>query len=184
MKKLLSSIFLILIFLTGCGSSEDEAVAVQSTNNEVKQNVETPKYKFITTKGEKLEIELVNDLLISDELNGKIVLLNFWATWCPPCKKEMPEFVKLQEKYKDKLIIVGILMEKEKDKKELQSFLDELKINFPITVDADNFKFAKDFGDVKMYPESYLFSKNGLLLKKFIGEVDLRTLESYIIDNI
>ena len=180
--KLLFTSFFMSLFFVGCGSSEDTATVVESSTPTETKSVKAKTYTLKTTKDETINIELVNDLLLSDELNGKIVLINFWATWCPPCKKEMPDFVKLQKKYKDKFIVVGILMEENKDRAEVQKFLDEFKINFPITVDNDNFKFAKDLGNVKRFPESFLFSKGGLLYKKFIGEVDLRTLESYILD--
>lgn len=178
MKLLFISI--VLLFFMGC-ESNNEATVIETKQNENYKTQEN-KYTLKTTNNEKINIELINKLLLSKELNGKIVLLNFWATWCPPCKKEMPAFVKLQEKYKDKFIIVGILMEKEKNKEELQEFLDKYKINFPITIDGDNFLLAKDLADVKRYPESYLFSKEGMLIKSFIGEVNQNILESFILE--
>ena len=180
-KLLIFSILISLLF-SACESSEDAATVVEETTSIQTKTLQSNSYTLKTMKNKTINIELVNDLLISDELNGKIVLINFWATWCPPCKKEMPAFVKLQEKYKDKFVVVGVLMEKDKDKAEVQKFLDEYKINFPITVDNDNFKFAKDIGNVQRFPESFLFSKGGLLYKKFIGEVNLIALESYILD--
>lgn len=174
-----SLIVLFGLLFIGCGS-DDSAKAIEKKDNVKIEN--SKKYTLITTKGEKLNIELVNNLLLSNELNGKIVLLNFWATWCPPCKKEMPAFVKLQEKYKDRFVVVGVLMEKDKNPKELQEFLDQYKINFPITVSDENFRFAKDIGNVQRFPESFLFSKEGMFYKKFIGEVDQLVLESYIIE--
>ncbi len=181
LKLFLASIFATFLF-SGCFSGEDTATVIEDNTPSETKVAKSKTYTLKTMKNETINIELVNDLLISDQLNGKIVLINFWATWCPPCKKEMPDFVKLQEKYKDRFVVVGVLMEKDKDRAEVQKFLDELKINFPITIDSDNFKFAKEFRDVKRFPESYLFSKGGLLYKEFIGEVNIRTLESYILD--
>lgn len=170
-------------FFAGCDSKPQKAQEVKK-NMAVSESIESKIYNLKTTDGKTITLEASNGMIISKELEGKLVLLNFWATWCPPCIKEMPTFVDMQEKYKDDFIIVGILYEEDKDKKELADFLKEHKINFPITEGPENFVLAKDFGDIKKIPESFLYSKKGFLLEKFVGEVNPEKLETYIKESI
>lgn len=180
MKTKIISLILLLLFFSGCNSNDEAKVVAEVKGSE--KSEKTSKYQLKTLAGKSIKFELVNNILLSDDLAGKMVLFNFWATWCPPCKKEMPAFVELQKKYKDSLVIVGVLLEKNKSRIELQNFLDEFKVNFPITIsEHENFRFAKDIANVQKLPESYLFSKEGMFVKDFIGAVDEKVLESFII---
>lgn len=182
--KLLSILAIVfVVFFAGCESKPQKAQEVKK-NMAVSETIKSKTYNLKTTDGKTLTFEASNGVLISKQLNGKMVLLNFWATWCPPCIKEMPTFNEIQEKYKDELLIIGILYEEDKDKKELADFMKEHKINFPITVGPENFVLAKDFGDIKKIPESFLYSKKGFLLEKFVGEVNAEKLETYIKESI
>lgn len=173
------------LFFTGCESKPQKAQVIEETSNEGISKVEKTKtYTLKTTEGKSITFEASNGVLLSKELNGKMVLINFWATWCPPCVKEMPMFVELQKKYKDDFVIIGVLFEEDKDKEELATFMKKHNINFPITVDSQNFELAKNFGDVKKIPESFLYSKEGFFLEKFTGEVDESKLQNYIEESI
>jgi peroxiredoxin len=82
----------------------------------------------------------------SKEWNGKIVILNFWATWCPPCIKETPAFVELQEQYKqDGVQFVGIAID---EKNAVLEFMDTYGVNYPMLIgEEDAIKISKDYGD-------------------------------------
>jgi len=180
----LCSIVLVLFF-TGCESKPTKAQEVQVTIVKEKQKVlKENNYTLTTTTGEKISFEVSDGVLFSKQLNGKMVLINFWATWCKPCIKEMPTFVRLQEKYKNDFIIIGVLFEKEKDKQKLLDFMKKYKVNFPITVGAENFVLAKGFDDVQMIPESFLYTEEGFFIEKFIGEIKETKLENYIQSSI
>lgn len=174
-----SLVFIISIF-AGCGSDEAKTIVEDNKSFDKLKELSNKNYSLITTEGKKIEFKIENEKLISQELNGKNVLINFWATWCPPCKKEMPVFNELFEKYRDDFVIIGVLFEKNKDPKELETFLNELNVKFPITVGDENFRLAKYFNDVKKIPESFLYDKNGDFVKKYIGEVDGKDLESLL----
>lgn len=175
----LSTIFMILVF-SGCDSNEAKTIVEDNKSfNELKA-MSNKTYTLVTTDGKKIVFKLEDDKLISEELKGKSVLINIWATWCPPCKKEIPAFNKLYEKYSDKFEIIGVLFEKDKDPQELAAFMNELNMKFPVTVGEENFRIAKFFNDVKKVPESFLYDKDGNFIKKYIGEVDQNDLESYI----
>jgi peroxiredoxin len=100
---------------------------------------------------------------------GKVVLINFWATWCKPCKNEMPSFNSLFNRFKDKgFIVLGISIDK--SKKPVQKFLNKIPVDFPILLDSD-IVVAKAY-KVYAYPTTFLVDRDGVLSEKFIGEKD------------
>lgn len=182
MKKILFPLFglITVLFFVGCESKPKQAQVIESVNSPIEEIAKAASYTLTTTKGEDITFEVSDGVLFSKQLNNKMVLLNFWATWCPPCIKEMPSFIELQDRYKDDFVIIGVLFEKEKDKEELANFMKKNKINFPITVGAENFKLAKELDDVNKIPESFLYSKEGFFIEKFIGEIKKSVLENHI----
>ena len=182
LKILTPLVFVFAFLFAGCESKPQQATQVEakSESQSTAEVLKADSYTLTTTKGEKITFEVANGVMLSPSLNGKMVLFNFWATWCKPCIKEMPTFVKLQEKYKNDFQFIGILFERDKDVKELDAFMKKYKINFPITVGDENFVLAEAFDDVKMIPESFLYSKDGFFVEKFIGEIKEEKLESYI----
>lgn len=103
----------------------------------------------------------------SSSLLGKVVLVNFWATWCPPCRKEIPALVKLQEKYRAQgFAVVGVSMD-EGGSKLVAKFLEKQKVNYPVIIgDAD---LARGFGGVIGVPASFLVDRKGELLRRYDG---------------
>jgi cytochrome c biogenesis protein CcmG, thiol:disulfide interchange protein DsbE len=100
---------------------------------------------------------------------GKIVVLNFWATWCPPCVEELPTLVQLQEQLKDKgVTVIGVSVDADAD--DYHRFLKDHKIDFLTVRDPDQ-KANNLYGTVK-FPETYIIDRNGILRRKFIGAVD------------
>jgi len=182
MKKILFPLFglIAVLFFVGCESKPKQAQVIESVNSPTEEIAQAASYTLTTTKGEEITFEVSDGVLFSKQLNNKMVLLNFWATWCPPCIKEMPSFIELQETYKDDFVIIGVLFEKEKDKEELAAFMKEHKMNFPVTVGAENFKLAEELDDVQMIPESFLYSKEGFFIEKFVGEIKKSVLENHI----
>ncbi len=183
MKKLyLLFIIPLTIFFIGCGGEDEAATVVQSNTDfkELKKQANKT-YTLTTTDNKTIVLTVENDILTSQDLKDKVVLINFWATWCPPCIKEMPTFTKLQEKYKDDFLIIGVLYEKNKDLKEIEAFMDKYGMNFPVTIsEEENFRMAKNFDDVKRIPESFLYGKDGKFLEKYVGLVDEKSLETHI----
>ena len=172
---------IVLVLFSGCNSSEEATTIIEDNKsfNELKAQ-SNKNYIFKTTDGKTIKFKVENDVLTSEELNGKYVMLNFWATWCAPCIREMPILTSFQEKFGDKLQIIGILIEKNKDPKELADFMEKYKMNFPVTIGEENYRIAKAFDDVKMFPESFVYAPDGKFLKKYIGEVNPSDLENLI----
>jgi len=100
---------------------------------------------------------------------GKVVVLNFWATWCPPCVEEMPSLVELQQRLKDKGVIV-LAVSLDADEAAYHKFLKDHGVNL-LTVRDPDLKSSNLYGTFK-YPETYIIDRNGILRRKFIGAVN------------
>jgi peroxiredoxin len=104
------------------------------------------------------------------DFKGKVVIVNFWATWCPPCREEIPSFVRLYSDYKDKgLVIVGVALD-EKGKAVVAPFAEKNKINYPIVLDPDNaaqsaFGLGRSFG----IPATFIVGRDGGIRQKLVG---------------
>lgn len=166
-----------MLFFTACEQKQTKKAEVV----EIKESAPLQQSVTLTTLDDKrLELSFSNNVLVSKELNGKVTLINFFATWCPPCIEEIPVFNKLYEEHRDTFEIVGILYEKDKSKEEILAFIKEHNIQFPVTLGEENFTAAKMFDDVNKIPESFLFSKEGFLFEKYVGIVNEKTLEEYL----
>ena len=98
---------------------------------------------------------------------NKVVLLNFWATWCGPCKAEIPGFVELQEKYRDKLTIIGYSVD---DTAELaKKYAAEYKMNYPILLGEGREDVQDAYGPIWGIPASFIISKDGKVCRKHMG---------------
>jgi cytochrome c biogenesis protein CcmG, thiol:disulfide interchange protein DsbE len=108
---------------------------------------------------------------------GKLVLLNFWASWCAPCREEMPTFSKWQQDWRAKgLQVIGVSMDD--DVSEVKSFLAAHPVSYPIVMgDA---KLAEHFGGVLGLPLSYLIDAQGRVVARYQGEADLKKMEAKV----
>jgi cytochrome c biogenesis protein CcmG, thiol:disulfide interchange protein DsbE len=103
------------------------------------------------------------------DFQGKIVVLNFWATWCAPCVEEMPSLTQLQQRFKDNgVTVVGVSVDVDND--GYHRFLKDHKIDFLTVRDPDQ-KANNLYGTFK-FPETYIIDRKGIVRRKFIGAVD------------
>ena len=98
---------------------------------------------------------------------GKVVLLNFWATWCGPCKAEIPGFVELQQQYRDDLVVVGLSVDDPADK--AKAFADQYKVNYPIVLGLGHDAIQEAYGPIYGIPASFLISRDGKVCKRHLG---------------
>jgi len=113
------------------------------------------------------------------DYKGKVVLLNFWATWCGPCKLEIPEFVEAYERYRDKgFVILGVLSEDDPAPAELRSFMAKFKMNYPIF--REHQEFAAANGELWALPTSFLIDRQGSICTKHTGAMPKDMLEQGI----
>lgn len=97
---------------------------------------------------------------------GKVTILNFWATWCPPCREEIPELIALQKQYANQLQIVGISMDDESPDK-VKQFAKRMGINYPIVMATD--EIVAKFGSVPGLPTSFVIDREGKIVQKHVG---------------
>lgn len=114
------------------------------------------------------------DVTLAD-YSGKVVLLNFWATWCEPCRHEIPEFIQLQNSRHD-LQILGISLDDSAD--PVRPFYTEFKMNYPVAVgDA---ALAQRYGGILGLPVTFMIGCDGRIASKHIGEVQIPAVENEI----
>lgn len=114
--------------------------------------------------------DLSGETISSSTFPGKVVLLSFWATWCPPCRLEIPELIDLQKRYKDKLQIIGISMDDTDTPAEVKHVHDvatELGINYPVIL-ADQ-KLVDEYGGVPALPTTFVLNTYGRVVQKHMG---------------
>jgi peroxiredoxin len=108
---------------------------------------------------------------------GKVVLLDFWATWCAPCRTETPHFVEFQDKYDQQgLQVIGIAMDD--GPKPVREFYKEFKMNYPVAL--GNEKVAEAYGGVLGLPITFLIGRDGRVAAKFVGAVEVSVVEQQI----
>ncbi len=109
----------------------------------------------------------INGKTISlSDFKGKVVIVDFWATWCSPCKMEIPGFVKLQEKYKDDLVVIGISLD-QNGPQTVVPFAKDYKINYHIVY--GNGETVKNYGGVSGIPTTFVIDRKGKIQRKYVG---------------
>ncbi|MBZ5556427.1 MAG: TlpA family protein disulfide reductase [Acidobacteriia bacterium] len=107
-------------------------------------------------------------------LRGKVIIINFWATWCPPCRAEIPDLIALQEKYRDQLQIIGI-SEDEEPAGTVKRFAAENKMNYPIVMTSP--ELEKRFPGVSALPTSFIVDRESRVVQKHVGMLTAETTE-------
>jgi thiol-disulfide isomerase/thioredoxin len=142
------------------------------------------------TSGEKIALQFyrnppaVADLAMRDvdgvpistaSLKGKVVIINFWATWCPPCRAEIPDLIKLQSKYKDQLQIIGI-SDDDDPPATVKKWAAEHRMNYPIVMSTDDLR--KAFSGVAALPTSFIIDRDSRLVMRHVGMLMSATTEA------
>jgi cytochrome c biogenesis protein CcmG/thiol:disulfide interchange protein DsbE len=106
------------------------------------------------------------------------VILDFWATWCGPCRQEVPDFVRLQAKYREQgLVVVGLSLDAAGEK-VVRPFAEEFNVNYTMLLAND--ETADRFGGILGIPTTFVLDRQGRIVKKFIGKTERKTFEEAI----
>lgn len=160
-KFFLTSLFFSTLFFAGCGNKTPNAKTVKQYNpvvKEVKKDVKkAPGFTLSNTDGKQVKLS---------DFRGKIVILNFWATWCPPCREEIPGFVKLQKEYKNDLVILGVSLDTG-SKGDVVPFMKKFKMNYPVLFGST--EVVRDYGGIQSIPTTFIIDQKGNIVNNFIG---------------
>lgn len=159
MNKNTLIIFFVAIFAMGGG------FFVNQLSNAENKKPNTPVIEF-SLPDIKAQLRNIN------EWQGKIIIINFWATWCPPCLKEIPEFIKLQNEFKTKNVqFIGIALDDQQTAKE---YLESIKINYPILIgDNEGIALSHQLGNViGAVPFTVFVNPQGQIFHRQPGEID------------
>lgn len=143
-----------------------ETTTQASANNEgLAIGAKAPDFELKTLTGETVKLS---------ELKGKKVMLNFWATWCPPCKEEMPAMEQLSKQIEKDTVILAVNIDPQLN---VQAFVDENKITFPILLDAED--KVNEAYQVLSIPTTYFIDSKGLIQNKYTGSMKLEMMKSF-----
>ncbi len=153
MKKIILLIIGILIFTLSCNSKKEENSKTATAIKSVQESTDSGFQVFDFNK--------LKSILLKNP--DKIVLLNFWATWCGGCREEIPDLIQFYDEYKGKVVLIGLSLDESTD--DIKNFIKLAKINFPVYI-ADR-KLVQHFM-VQTIPVTFIF-KNGKFINMHIG---------------
>lgn len=162
-----AALILTVFFVAGCSDTSDHTSREMSEPGHPRDPA--PDFTLQDSGGQ--------DVTLS-ELEGKVVLLNFWATWCGPCKIEMPWFLEFQQKYRDRGFTVIAVSMDEEGWDVVRPFLNELRPNFPVVIGND--EMGNDFGGVVALPTTFIIDREGKIASTHQGLVSKRKYEREI----
>jgi thiol-disulfide isomerase/thioredoxin len=187
-KFIILTLLASLLFLTGCErkkqsnqQTEETKAAKEVTSQKEKEKEEGPSTITLhTTGGEDILLVATPKGIIFKGYEGKVVILDFFATWCPPCRAEIPHLADIQNAYKGKVQIIGILMEENKDDLEIQKFEQEFGINFPVANSPQNFALSDALGGIRSLPTMVMYDTNGDYFTHYVGAAPQEMIEADI----
>src|SRR5437667_7681374 len=160
LRRCILSLSLAAIGLVGC--NQHSASSTQPKENAIAAGEigsHMPEFSLKDLHGREIS---------SADLRGKVVLIDFWATWCQPCKKEMPGYQKLLDRYGSRgFTVVGFKFDTMRDTEDPVLFAQKLGVHYPLAVATDDLK--QKFGGIDGLPTTLLYDREGILRQKVIG---------------
>jgi len=170
LRKLL--IIVLLIFTGIIYGCNDSAPKSEGTENNLiaaaKINMgddAAPDFTLYTVDGEEVKLS---------DYSGKVIVLDFWATWCPPCRKGIPDLISIQDEYKDDVVVIGISLDQPATQNELAPFIESYGINYPIVIGST--EVSEAYGNIQAIPTSIIIDSKGKIISEHIGLVPKTTL--------
>lgn len=149
------------------------ATSVIDNESGLEKGKEPPNFELPTLSGENVKLS---------DYKGKIVILNFWASWCGPCKVEMPHMQNYYKNNKDaanvEIIAVNMTSEERGGQKSIQKFVEEYGLTFPILLDSDG--KVMDLYNIITIPTTYVISTDGVISQKILGPMDEKMINELV----
>jgi peroxiredoxin len=193
LKNVFYLLLVMILIIGGCKKSKTEPAQQTEAETEIKPTQQTKVEeteqkpaladKATPVPGGKpapaFTLQDLNGKNVSlSDFRGKVLIIDFWATWCPPCIKEIPDFIELYEQYKDKgFEMVGISLD-QAGISVVKSFAQKFKINYPILM-TDG-KIDKTYGGITNIPTTFVIDPAGNIRKKYVGLIEKDVFEADI----
>ena len=172
MKKILIILWLITPFHASQALSFNDIVDWAKPLMPWHESIPDLSFSLTDTKG---------NIFTEKNTRGKYLVVNFWATWCTPCLKEIPAFVKFYDENSDHVEILGLDFEPV-DLVIINDYVERFSINYPIVLyDEDNDSEYSNFGEIVGMPTTQIYSPEGQLLHTFMGEITIDDLNEFIV---
>jgi len=160
-KRTISILIAVTVFSFLMINQEKQSVSAE--------NKKAPDFTLTNLNGKTVKLS---------DFKDKLIILDFWATHCPPCIQKIPDFIKLYNKYKNKgLVIIGISLDRG-DVERVKRFCRNKGVNYPVVI--GNYEVTKSYGGIRYIPTTFIIDKNRNIVKKFIGYTSIDTFESEI----
>lgn len=164
--------FLALLLLSACTEQNNDTRQTGSTDATADKVVLRTDFSLPDMEGNTRHMR---------EWDGQVIMLNFWAPWCPPCKKEIPDFIALQEKYRDQgFVVIGVTVD---TLENAQPFADSVGINYPVLIaEETGIELGKQYGNrVGALPYTVFIDREGRLGTSFRTEVSYEDAEQALL---
>lgn len=173
-KKVIAAVLLITMLTVAIVQAMDKKAEPEQPSQEtanlggLKVGAKAPEFELKTLSGETIKLS---------DLKGKKVMLNFWATWCPPCKAEMPAMEKFHKQAGEEVVILAVNIDPHLD---VQAFVNENGITFSIPLDEED--KVNEMYQILSIPTTYFIDTNGNIGNKYIGAMNLELMKQYASD--
>jgi len=165
---------LILSCTTDKANSSDKKPVEQKTS---RSTATSQSDQYVAAPDFALE-DLDGDVVRLSDHKGKVVFLNFWATWCPPCRAEIPYFIELVEQYGDDgFEVIGVDLDP-RDFSKVQAFVDQYGINYPVLYDTKGVSGL--YGGIQSIPTTFVINRDGKVVEQIVGSRPKNVFESII----
>lgn len=161
LNKLRMAFFLVTVVLLCCVLSACDNADSGRVGVGVAKGQAAPDFTLSDSSGKSVTLS---------DLRGKVVLVNFWATWCPPCRQEMPSMEELYRKVKGSGVELLAINVEENGKQAVEAFIEHNPHSFPILLDPEG--RAQQLYNVNKFPETFVVDKNGIVAEHVIGAIN------------
>ena len=154
---------LLISTIVGCSknvSNKNKPVNIQETSTTLTgNNNKAPEFTLTSTDGKNIKLS---------QYKGKVVILDFWATWCGPCRKGIPDLIEIQKEFGKDVVVIGISLD-DGTKSEVVPFMKRIGINYPVVY--GNLEITQQYGGIEGIPTSFIINKKGEIVDKHVGLV-------------
>jgi len=164
MERLLAFILGLALLYSGCDRTNTKDRDIQKeeailSGQTVANLGEAPGFQKKSIGGRTIRLS---------DYQGQVVVLNFWATWCAPCRREIPALMELHEEYKGRMTIIGFALDEEGNE-VVRPYAEAMNINYPVVL--DDYSYGDKLGGIFMVPTTFIIDQAGIITARRIGEI-------------